>query len=106
MLVGREDAEFGHAVARLDVLAVGDEARDVFGRQRQRIDADRAAAADVREVGADRAGRRGAAHRVAGAAAGRDEQRLTAPLLIVRRRARRRGLAREPCVVFGLTAWR
>ena len=107
VLVGREDAELGHAVARLDVLAVADEAREVARRQRQRVDADRAAAAEMREIRADRAGRRRAADRVAGAAAGRDEQRLPAPLA-ARSPAPRAGAASraQPGVDTRPAAWR
>ena len=85
VLVGREDAESRHAVAGLDVLAVGDEAREVLG-----VSGSVSAPTERRPPRWVRSGpivpaAARAAHRVAGAAAGREEQRLPAPLRLARR---------------------
>ena len=89
-----------HELARLEVLDVGDPARrSAAASSAQHAGAERAAAADVGEVGADACRlRRSAADGVAGAAAfARKAPRPRAASGAVRR-ARRRRLAREPGV--------
>ncbi len=105
LLVRLEDTKLGHQIAGFDVLAASDESHQVFSVERQRLGANRTAAADMRQIRADGAGRLRAAHRVTGAATGGVEDRLAAQVG-VGCCLRRRGFMRQPCLISRPAAWR